>query len=437
MGISGDTVRIKLPPPHRGRKNREHLDARFGPKETYSSGGQLSVLIKNARFDVIFAGRRWGKSMLALIKLLYYALKGGGTWWIWPNRKMARNGWEFLKNMTRWIPGAEIREVEKIVMFGGKGYIQIQSAHDPDALRGTGLHYAVMDEISFMRHGQYIWRKIVRPALAEHQGGCMFITSPNGFDWVYQMWVEAHALDGWQAWRFPAWDNPKIPISEIEALSQELNLEEFLQEVAAQSFAGTDSVFGNVYEYAKSEAQETPIEEHIYTAGLDLARHVDYMALSISDGSIKDDERPNLKGSQIYLKRWKGLKWEHMVEKIIAPLEKYNVKLVTIDATGIGDVLAEQIEDALGDHFEVDLFVFSSKAKTQLIKDYALGLEREEYVILADDVSLMEHQDFKGRRNEQTLHITYEAQTGHDDLVIASALNFHVLQQERFVVAVN
>lgn len=425
MGIS-----IKLPPLHKGVENRSSLDLKFSPEcKDYSTGGQEAVIKAGARFNVVFAGRRWGKSMLALVKLLSVALRGGATWWIWPNQKMARNGWEFLKNMTKEIPGAEIRETEKRIMFGGRGYIQIISAHDPDAQRGSGLHLIVMDEASFMRRGLYMWEKVVRAALMENEGDCLFITSPNGFDWVYKLYMDAKTQEDWEGWRFPTWDNPYVPTNEVKEASQVMSLEAFNQEIAAMNFASSANVFGNIYDVATAET-EGPKEGHEYSAGLDLGRHFDPTVLIISDESVYPKK-------QVYKGSWVNLQWDDIYRKVKKKIEKYNVDRIVIDSTGIGDAISEQWEEELGDKYEIVRYTFTTKSKTRLIRKYALALEKGNYILLNDQRLIGEHQDFEGKRNEQTLHVSYQAKTGHDDIVIASALCWHGMAENKIMMVMN
>ena len=93
-------IKIKLPPLHAGRENREMYDDIYGGRESYDFGGQIAVKKSGARNKIIYAGRRWGKSMFGLEENLEYALQLGFTWWIWPTRPNAREGWDFLKLMT-------------------------------------------------------------------------------------------------------------------------------------------------------------------------------------------------------------------------------------------------------------------------------------------------------------------------------------------------
>jgi len=240
--VSPVPIQIKMPPMHQGREDRKQYDDIFAPGIDYDYGGQRVVINKGTRHNVIFAGRRWGKSLMALAWGLKGAFQGDHVWWIWPTRPEARNGWEYLKKAVSNIPDADVREVPRRVDIGS-GYIQIKSAHNPDSLRGWDINKAIFDEASYMRHGQYLYEEVIRPPIAESAGSLMFITSPAGFDWVYALWEQAKDLDDWAAWRFPSWDNPGMPIAEVKKMQQEMSEEAFMIEIAAASIARIDGVF--------------------------------------------------------------------------------------------------------------------------------------------------------------------------------------------------
>jgi len=98
--------------------------------------GQIDIYRNPARFLVVAAGRRFGKSMLASVLCLRCAVRGGRAWWVFPTYVMARIGWRAIKRLVVQIPDAEVREGDKIVTLPGGGTIEVRSADNPDSLRG-------------------------------------------------------------------------------------------------------------------------------------------------------------------------------------------------------------------------------------------------------------------------------------------------------------
>jgi predicted phage terminase large subunit-like protein len=197
--------------------------------------GQLEVARSRARFTVLVAGRRWGKTRLGSVLVLAGALERRlPHWWVAPDYPTAQVGWEEIKQLARQIPGAQVRESERRVMLPGGGWVQVKSANDPDSLRGRGLAGVVLDEAAFT--AEEAWQ-VLRPSLAEHAGWALFISTPCGYNWFYEAYRDAGQRPGWSRCHYPTWTNPHIPAVEIERLKQELGSVRFAQEVEA-SFIG-------------------------------------------------------------------------------------------------------------------------------------------------------------------------------------------------------
>ena len=132
--------------------------------------GQEEVSRSTARFKVLAAGRRWGKTRLGISEALHAAAKGGRAWWVAPTYPIAMEGWRPLRTMGHELPGAEVREADRELRVPGGGVIEVRSADNPQRLRGAGLDFVVLDEAAFM--AQQAWTEALRPALSDRQGGC-------------------------------------------------------------------------------------------------------------------------------------------------------------------------------------------------------------------------------------------------------------------------
>ena len=203
--------------------------------------GQRRVAHHPARFRVIAAGRRWGKSRLGAALCLQAALSRGRAFWIAPTYKIAEVGWREIKGLARQLR-ATIHEQEKRASFGQTGgWIQVRSADNPQSLRGEGLNFVVFDEAAFTK--EEAWTEAIRPALADRQGRALFISSPNGKNWFHRLWEYGqHGGTEWQSWRFPTASNPYIPPSEIDAARAEMFSLTFQQEFMAEFVDATGAV---------------------------------------------------------------------------------------------------------------------------------------------------------------------------------------------------
>jgi len=112
---------------------------------------QQEIHNSNARFRVVCAGRRMGKTRLGVWECLEVALSGGRAWWVAPSFPIAQVGWRPLRRIGAHLPGSDVRLAEMSVMLPNGGEVRVRSADNPDSLRGEGLNFVVMDEFAFMK----------------------------------------------------------------------------------------------------------------------------------------------------------------------------------------------------------------------------------------------------------------------------------------------
>lgn len=211
---------------------------------------QMPVLTDPARFKLLVCGRRWSKTDLALRASVighgptpgYWrgAAQGGNIWWVAKTYKQAAKNWRSLKRSMAEVASHKL-EVERRLELPNGGSVQVVSADDPDNLRGEGLDGAVLDEAAFM--SEYVWRAVVRPALADRNGWAIFPTTPNGHNWLKKLFDFALDRPGWARWQRPSSDNPVLRASELEELKAELGPHAFAQECLAQFIAIEGAMF--------------------------------------------------------------------------------------------------------------------------------------------------------------------------------------------------
>ena len=205
---------------------------------------QQTVFKDPTRFKVIAAGRRCGKSNLAIKMLLAKALEapeGSAVLYLAPTLAQARQiCWEALiEQGGDLIKSAHVNNMDIVLTTGRK--IHVRSGENKDALRGLKLYFAVIDEASFVPED--VFTKVIRPALADLQGEAVIISTPEGrnhfYDW-FKLGQEGNDPD-WKSWHLTTYDNPTIPVSEIEAAKRTLSTLVFKQEfMASFSTAGQD-----------------------------------------------------------------------------------------------------------------------------------------------------------------------------------------------------
>jgi len=207
--------------------------------------GQTEVHNSNARFKVVVAGRRWGKSMLALISLIKWAqIPGSRVWYVAPSYRLAKQIiWDELKAAVprNWVK--KIHETELSIRLVNGSIIECKGADDPNGLLGVGLNYVILDEFQDMKEN--VWKRSLRPTLARDRGHAMFIGTPRGYNLLYDVHMLGQDPDNkmWDSWVFPTVTSPFIPSEEIEQARSDMDIKTFRQEFEA-SF---ENMSGRVY----------------------------------------------------------------------------------------------------------------------------------------------------------------------------------------------
>lgn len=204
---------------------------------------QLEVWQDKHRFKVIAAGRRCGKSNLAIKMLLARALEapeGSAVVYVAPTLGQARQiAWDaLLAQGGKLVKNAHVNNMDITLVTGRK--IHIRSAENPDTLRGLKLYFAVIDEAAFVKED--LFTKIIRPALADLKGEAVLISTPDGRNWFYDAFKtgESDRYKDWKSWHLTTKDNPTIDPEEIEAAKSTLSSFHFNQEFNA-SFTNSGS----------------------------------------------------------------------------------------------------------------------------------------------------------------------------------------------------
>ena len=205
---------------------------------------QKEVYSDKTRFKVIVAGRRCGKSRLSAVALLVEGLKcpqGSAVMYVAPTQGQARQIiWDLLMDLGRdVISGSHVNNMDITLINGAKIYVR--GADRPDTLRGVSLTFVVLDEVADIKADT--WEKVLRAALSDKKGNALFIGTPKGRNWFYDMYNLGleDPDEEWKSWHFTTKDNPLIDPKEIDGARKTLSSFAFKQEYEA-SFdnAGTD-----------------------------------------------------------------------------------------------------------------------------------------------------------------------------------------------------
>lgn len=218
--------------------------------------------LSDARFRTACCGRRFGKSTMAgrdLETRLMNPTRRERYWIVGPTydlgEKEFRVIWDDLivgKAMGRDKRVGKVynkKQGEMRIVMPWGSYVEVRSAQHPETLVGDSLDHVIMSEAA--KHKKETWERFIRPALADRRGSGDFPTTPEGQNWLYEIWQygQRDDLPMYESWRFPSWDNPAVypggrhdeEILQIEATTTP---EWFMQEIGADFTSFVGRIFG-------------------------------------------------------------------------------------------------------------------------------------------------------------------------------------------------
>lgn len=206
---------------------------------------QLEIVSAPQRFKVVIAGRRFGKTHLAIRQLAYYArIPNQTVWYLAPTYRQAKMiTWKKLKKRLTDLNWAKkINETELAIELKNGSTIALKGADNYDSLRGVGLNYLVIDEFADIE--PEAWYETLRPMLADTEGHALMIGTPKGMNWAHDLYqMHLDYPDEWCSFQFTTIDGGNVKPEEIEAAKRTMDERTFRQEFMAKFETYSGRVF--------------------------------------------------------------------------------------------------------------------------------------------------------------------------------------------------
>jgi len=242
------------------------------------------ILKDDHRFKVVVAGRRFGKTYLALMWLCLGEIEANERrWFIAPTYRQGKMiAFPVLRQIFR--DRAKVNESELKVTLSNGAEICIKGADNEDSLRGAGLNRVVLDEYAMFKN--HVWQEIVLPMLATTQGDAMFIGTPDGYNSLYDLYLKGQSDPEWMSWQYTTIEGGFVEDSEIDRLKSNMDGRLYRQEMEASfETTGNRAAYNFDRDIHIKKADGLTSERFI---GMDF--NVDYMSAVIAcvytDGTI-------------------------------------------------------------------------------------------------------------------------------------------------------
>ena len=376
---------------------------------------QLEIFHSEARFKVVAAGRRFGKSRLAAWILLIKALQSESkdVFYIGPTFQQSKDiMWAMLKELGDGLITAAHENTAVLTLVNGRK-IYLKGSDRPDTLRGVGLAYVVLDEYASMKPN--VWEQIIRPTLADVRGGALFIGTPAGKNHFYDVYQDAMELDDWEAFQFNSTDNPFIPADEIEAARSSMSSMSFRQEFEASFETFTGGVFKEEWFKKGPEPEEGSYVIAIDPAGfesIEKERNLKRSRLDETAIAIVKIDRDKWWVKSILHGRWNI---KETAKKILTSAIKVESSTVGIETGSLRNAILPYLEDEMrtqGQYVSIIEMRHGGKKKTERIVWSLQGRMEHGQITFNEDV------DWKSFVSQM---VDFPNRMSHDDMLDALA----------------
>ena len=382
-----------------------------------------ACLSKNIKYIVGCFGRQAGKSFTAMNLLLKWALEDNNSvsMWVSPVYSQAK---KVFTELTNTIAGTgltkAINKSELTITFINGSVIYFRSGEREDTLRGYTLNYLVVDEAAYIK--DEVWNTVLRPTVLVNGKKVLFISTPKGRNWFYNLAMRGMSDEypTYKTFYATSFDTPFITAEELEEAKLSLPETIYKQEILAEFIDDGGEVFGSLKNCCVLDHYPKKEDNDRYYAGLDIGRANDYTVLTIL----------NSKGEVVRIFRDRQNSWNVIVSEIVKHLREFNARSI-IEINGIGDPIFEQIKKQ---YSNIEPFITTNDTKQNIIEELILSLNEMKLKLPSPELNTDLYKElsvFTYEYSPKSRRVKYGSPTGfHDDMVISLALANECLKKK-------
>lgn len=213
------------------------------------------------------AHRRAGKTVAAINDLIRAAITCKSPMplfgYVAPYRSQAKSvAWDYLKYFSRPIAKSS-NEGDLIIELLNGAKIRLFGADNADAMRGLGFDGLYLDEYGDFKPS--VWGNVIRPALSDKQGWCVFGGTPKGKNQFWDIYETSKRLPNeWFTLSLPASKSNLLPESELQAAQAQLAEDQYLQEYECSFEAAiVGAIWGTEMRRVSEDGRITKVENQI------------------------------------------------------------------------------------------------------------------------------------------------------------------------------
>jgi hypothetical protein len=374
-----------------------------------------SIINEGYKYYILNIGRQFGKTMLGINQMLYWAInhKGCNIAWVTPIYKQSKKVFDEMEKVTKSSGLFEYNRSD-LTISGFNSQIQFFSGERPDNIRGNTFDYLIVDEMAFTR--PELWSEVLSATVLVKGKKVIFISTPKGKNHFYQLSLQPNYDNRYKYFHYSSYDNPMIDAEDLEERKRSLPKHIFEQEYLAKFIDNASGLFKNV----DSCVIKTAERNQKLFGGLDIGRADDYTVLTILNKNYQ----------MVYVQRWRQQEWSKIIDEVATKIREYNAEIF-VEVNNQGDVFFEMLQNKV--YNNVQPYVTTTATKPIMIEDLAVHFENKDIGILNENWLIDELNAFTYIYNEKTRRVQYGAPQGvHDDGVMSLALAVQSIKKNQY-----
>lgn len=390
-------------------------------------------------FRVIMAcGRQIGKTEMAALKGLYYAIMYPATVTLIISPTQRQSGILF-RRMKRFIninsqlpeerriPLATFirRETQTVIEFeNGSEIHSLPATEDGSNIRGFTANFIIIDEAAYVDDRVYA---TISPMLATTQGILLLLGTPNGVNnFFYKAFTDKNLK--FNPYHVESSQNPLIGKEYLKQEQETLSDVEYRTEYLAEFLETVGVMFPlkTVEACMKKDwpRRTEPLPIYDYYLGFDPARFGEDDAVGIILEKRPDNDK--IKSGYVTpfavvdFIEMRGKSLANQVETIRSLHNLWNFQTLVIDSTAIGTGVSEPL---VNEHLPIEEFSFTVKTKQDAYFNLLRIMESGQIILPMNQKMKKQFVELRQEKQEGTgLTKIYHPRKGHDDFCAAIAL---------------
>ena len=178
-----------------------------------------SILSSDAKYHVANVGRQYGKSLMAMNLVLYWAINDGPCKTLWVSPVYSQTS-KVMKELMEAIGGSGIVDrcnySDNYIKLKNGSEIYFRSGERYDNIRGMTMDYGIVDEAAFCKNEA--WTEAIKPVFLVKGKKILFVSTPKGSNWFKELYQLGKSDDypNYVAYTGSSYDTPYINKEEID-----------------------------------------------------------------------------------------------------------------------------------------------------------------------------------------------------------------------------